>query len=70
MAAVTENIMSYLKREATLFDAELGILRAKFTAAAVDALVVAAVGDGDAKVVYDAAVAVGQPCGRAQRRRS
>ena len=44
--------------------AKLGILRAVFAGAAVDALVVAAVGDGDAQVVDHAAVAVGQPAER------
>jgi hypothetical protein len=41
-----------------------GYLRSDLARAAVDALVVAAIGDGDAEVVNDAAVAVGQ---RAQR---
>ena len=44
-----------------LFDAQLGILRADFPSTAVDTLVVAAVGDGDAQIMNDPAVAVGQP---------
>ncbi len=43
-----------------VFDGEFGILRAHFAGAAVDALVVAAVGNGDAEIVNDAAVAIGQ----------
>ena len=55
--------------EAEVFvDAEFGILRAEFAGAAVDALVVAAVGDGDAQVVDDAPVAIGQPGGGASQR--
>ena len=41
--------------------AKLGILRAEFTGAAVDALVIAAVGNGDTKVVDDAAMAISEP---------
>ena len=43
-------------------DGELGVLRALVAGAAVDALVVAAVGDGDAKIGDGAAVAVAQAC--------
>jgi hypothetical protein len=41
-----------------LIDGQLGILRADFTGAAVDAFVVAAVGDGDAQVVNHPAMAI------------
>ena len=44
-----------------LVDRQLGILRAHLAGAAVDAFVVAAVGDGDAQIVYDASMAIGQP---------
>ena len=45
--------------EAEVFvDGQLGILRAHFAGAAVDAFVVAAIGDGDAEVVNHAAVAI------------
>ena len=51
--------------EAEVFvDGEFGILGAIFAGAAVDAFVVAAVGDGDAQIVDDAAVAVGQAAQR------
>src|ERR1035441_3404613 len=49
-----------LDQAQVLIDAELGILRPDFTGAAVDAFVIAAVGDGDAQIVNDPAVAVGQ----------
>ncbi len=56
--------------EAEVFvDRQFGVLCAEFAGAAVDALVVAAVGDGDAQVVDDAAVAIGQPRGRHHRGR-
>jgi hypothetical protein len=42
-------------------NAQFGILRADFAGPAVDALVVASVGDGNTQVVDDASVAVGQP---------
>ena len=42
-----------------LFDGQLGILRAHLAGAAIDAFVVAAVGDGDAQIVDHAPVAVG-----------
>ena len=45
-------------------DGEFGILGAVFAGAAVDALVIAAVGDGDAQIVDHPAVAVGEPGGR------
>jgi len=41
-------------------DREFRVLRAVFTSAAVDALVIAAISDGDAEVMDDAAVAVHQ----------
>ena len=54
--------------EAEVFvDAQFGILRAHFACAAVNALVVAAVGDGDAEIVDDAPVAIGQPWGGQHR---
>lgn len=42
------------------FDGQLGILRAHFASAAVDAFVVAAISDGDAEVVNHSAVAIPQ----------
>ena len=42
-------------------DPQFGILRAHLAGAAVDAFVVAAVGDGDAQIMNDPAMAVGQP---------
>jgi hypothetical protein len=41
-----------------LLDGEFGILRPDLAGSAVDALVIAAIGDGDAEVVNDAAMAV------------
>ena len=46
-----------------LVDAQFRILRAYFPGAAVNAFVVAAVGDGDAEIVNDATVAIRQPGG-------
>ena len=43
-----------------LVDGQLGILRADFAGAAVDAFVIATVGDGDAQIVDGSAVAVGE----------
>ena len=55
--------------EAQIFvDPQLGILRAHFTCAAIDAFVIAPVGDGDAQVVDHAAMAVGEPPGRVRSR--
>ncbi len=44
-----------------LVDGQLGILRSHFAGAAINALVVAAVGDGDAQIVDHPAMAVSQP---------
>jgi hypothetical protein len=43
-----------------LLNAKLGILRANFPSAAVDTLIVAAVGDGDAQVVNHPAMAISE----------
>ena len=51
-------------------DRQFGVLGSEFAGAAVDALVVASVGDGDAQVVDDAAVAIGQPRGRTSPRQT
>ena len=51
-----------------VFCGQLRVLRAHFAGAAVDALVVAAVGDGDAQVGDDAAVAVKETIGQADGR--
>ena len=50
-------------------DGEVGVLGAVLAGAAVDALVIAAVGDGDAQIVNHPAVAVGEPGGAHFRNR-
>src|ERR1039457_2172642 len=46
---------------------QLGILCSELAGPAVDALIVAAVSDGDTEVVNDAAMAIGQPLGGRHR---
>ena len=57
---VDAQVHEQLDQPQVLFDRQFGILRAEFAGPAVDALVVAAVGDGDAQIVDHPAVAVGQ----------
>ena len=50
-----------LDKAVVIGDRQFGVLGSEFPCAAVDALVVASVGDRDAQVMDDAAVAIGQP---------
>ena len=51
-----------LDQAEVLINSQLGILRPHFAGSAIDAFVIAAVGDGDAEIVNDPPVAVFQPC--------
>ena len=58
-----------LDQPQVLFNAQFGILRPNFAGAAVDAFVIAAVGDGYAQIMNHPPVAVGQPRMRNHGRR-